>query len=389
MPFPSMPQMGNDYPEPADITLEESPPKPLPGMAPFGMTPGVRHELPGITAPEAPAPSLDPAHQPKFAGQYGIEVTDPDTGKKMVFHSNYEGSLQSRSQSIAALGRALMDHAHTDQEKSAAERAAAWGLAQVDTEVPMDQVIKNMDESYQKATGYDAALAKQSLANQGRLDAVRARFPWLHGGVGGGAALGPSKQDKFDAQQNAAVTHELESYVENERKNYDFKANQTTQQALQQAIAGMNSNSALAQRIAVMNELKQLTGKQQTQREQAAIANAAGVIEAWNNDLALKIPGADPQLSEKYRQEFIQALQVALGVSRETLANLGETSVQGLMTSPFYQRMSPEEQDMAARHVYGRMTGMFPPAATRQAPAAPKPTPKSGVRSAKDILGSD
>lgn len=355
----------NAPPPPDDINLDAPTP-----AAPYGMQPGVRHVLPGITRlppPEAQAPELDPAQQPKFFGQYGIEVADPETGKKMVFHSNLEDSLQNRGKSIAALGKALMDHAHTDAEKAAAERAAAWGVAQVDTDVPLEHVIQSMDGSYRKDTGYEAALSKQTLANQGKLDAIHARFPG--GGIGGGPNL---KQDKFDLQESQGQTADLEKLVEAERKNYDFKANQATQQATQKMLAMMNSGNALAQRVAVMQELKELTGKQQTAREQAAIANAAGVMEAWMNDWALKIPGADPQLSESYRRKFIEALQIAQQTAQQTMSDLGESGVNALRTAPFYQRMSPEERQMAETHVKGRLSGKFDvPQATEQQPKVP------------------
>jgi len=365
------------------ITVPDAPPPPddinldAPQQAPYGMTPGVRHVLPGITRLPPPdvAPELDPAQQPKVFGQYGIEVADPATGKKMVFHSNVEDSLQNRGKSISALGKALMDHAHTDTEKAAAERAAAWGIAQVDTDVPLEHVIQSMDGSYRKDTGYEAAISKQALANQGKLDAVHARFPW---GTGGGGATGPTKQDKFDLQETQGQTADLEKLVEAERKNYDFKVNRQAMVEMEQSMAKMRSGNALAQRVAVMEELKRLSGKQQTEREQAAIANAAGVLQRWENDLRLKIPGADPQLTLEYRRQFEDASNIAQQVLQQTMQEMGSAAVNALQTSPFYQRMSPEERALAERHVKGRVSGTFdaPQEQGLALPAPAKPAPK-------------
>jgi hypothetical protein len=344
--------VANIPPPPDEINLDAPPPR-----APYGMDPNVRHVLPGITRLPPPTAPVDDESQylDEHGNEYGISFKDPTTGQRITLRPNLENSEQVRAKKIHALGSALMDHAHTEAEKVAAERAAAWGLAQADTDVPIEHVIANMDASYRKDTGYEAALSKQTLANQGKLDAVHARFPWGTG-TGGGTNL---KQDKFDLQESQGYTSDLSGLVEAERKNYDFKANQATQQATQKMLAMMNSGNALAQRVAVMQELKELTGKQQTAREQAAIANAAGVMEAWMNDWALKIPGADPQLSESYRRKFIEALQIAQQTAQQTMADLGESGVNALKTAPFYQRMSPEERAMAEAHVRGRLSGKF------------------------------
>ena len=368
-------------PAPDEINLDEAPPS-----APYGMEPGKRHFLPGITPllqqssplsgapPQAPAqPQVDESQYRDANGhEYGISFMLD--GKRVELKPNLEASSEHRGRQINELGQALMKHAHTDAEKEAAERAAAWGLAQADTDIPLEHVMKSMDESYRKDTGYEAALAKQALVNQGKMDAVHAAHPW---GLGGGSGSN-LKQDKFDFQVNHAHSEAVGNLVESERRGYDFKKGQDALAAYDGIASMMESDNAGSQQLAIGNLMLALTGKQATARERAAIENMNGAWDHYVREIRSLFP--NPEVTEGFKRQFLAAVNQARQAVAAEMADNAERSVARLHSQLWWGSLSPEEQAQAEADVRGAMGGdptvrpiaAIPAPGPSRSPAAPK-----------------
>jgi len=366
------------YPAPDNITLEENAPapRPLTGMAPYGMTPGVRHPLPGIPMPEDQAPPPAPKN-------YDNGIQFDFEGQHYELRPNLENSVENRAKKINALGQALMKSAHTDQEKAASERAAAWGLAMADTDMPIEKVISEMDGSYKRDTGYENALTRQALANEGHLNAAKANHPYAFGmASGGGGSSGPTKQDKFDHAVLKDHWEQIRQLVNDDRNAENFKKLSEAEATAENSAAQMSSANALTQYEAIAGEMLRLTGKQQTAREQQAMQNAAGAIEGLKNQANKWNPFTDnPQMTETYKRQFIDAMMTIKDEIRKQRDAFGQESLYRLHTAPFWPELTPEQQAAAEQHVMGSVSGRFPsvpmvaPQQSRSAPAPNRQRP--------------
>lgn len=365
-------------PAPDQINLDESPP------TPYGMEPGKRHFLPGITpllqqsSPIGGAPPQDPQEdESQYRDENGHElgISFMLDGKRVNLKPNLEASHEHRGRQINDLGQALMKHAHTDAEKQAAERAAAWGLAQADTDIPLEHVMKSMDESYRKDTGYEQALARQLLVNQGHLEAAKAGHRFGGGGVGG-----PSlKQQKFEAEVVEKHADDINNIIGQESQRFDFKKTQENIQAYQSVATLMASNNPGSQNLAEARALLALTGKQATARELQNIRMMDGALEMWENEVNRYFP--DPQKTEGYRRQFIAAMNDAVQTAKSYQTGAAERSVARIKTQLWFRDLPPEDQQLVISNVRGSMGGEFdlPDESAAPAQSAQRPSPKPAM----------
>jgi hypothetical protein len=275
---------------------------------------------------------------------------------------NLEASHEHRGRQINDLGQALMKHAHTDAEKQAAERAAAWGLAQADTDIPLEHVMKSMDESYRKDTGYEQALARQLLINQGHLDAAKAGH---HGGVGG-----PNlKQMKFDTQEEDKANDDVQHVIELERKGSNYSQLEQRNEAYLQALNGLRNGNGAQQRFAIQQLVAAMSGKTVSDRERQIYMGLNGKLSEWENSARGLFP--DPSLDDGYRAEIAAMLQAGLQEMDRQREKYAEQAVKRLESSGYLDRYSPEKRAARVAGVRSALGGK-----DISAEDAPKPAPQ-------------
>lgn len=358
----------------------------LPGSrpVPYGMTPGVRHVMPGIN--DGPAPyGMTPGQPHVLPDQIDLDTVKPDvvnldeppaaaplaggpllprpsapqapagpaSGWRVknskgdvvaTIATNPRAGLDYQRLQVQNIGDSLLKQAVTPEEKDAATRATAFGLSLVGS-MANDKIQAAIVHRYDEDTGNANKLALQGMRTKNR-----------GGGPAAGAPTGPSKADKFGVAVDKDASGVTEGIIKDTEAQAKLSALNAYEQDLEKLEAMINDPNALSQRAAIAEYMKELTGKQATDMERRQITGAAGMMNKIQNDFNLWNP-ADASLTRAYRQAFsrnVGTLRTAVRASREKIA--AGTS-NALSHNPFLKRHAdPAELGNYGR---GRITGDY------------------------------
>ena len=384
--------------------MTDAGPRYLPG-APigYGMTPGVHHNvmtgrddmtgdpepvepppaplLPGGPPPEkinldAPEAQPGPAQPPTMRGKpIGWQILNDDGSVLAEFHNVNTADYQRKQ--VEAVGKALVDQAVTPDDKEAANRALAYGLAMVGT-TPAADITKRMTQRYDTDERNSISRSIQEQKNKRR----------GVGGGGGPAGMVPGGPTKAGHKLDQDLYNRVDSIVKDTQGSEGYKALSSLEQTLDSMQSAMNSGNAMSERIAVQQQLLALTGKASRESEQAAITGAAGMWTGLANKLSLWTSD-NPELTSGYKKSFLQmiagqkqAIQAAKDrIGRQVAARVREES----------SGYPEEDQTQASDVAYGSITGIhakqYVPPHERPAPLpTPGPAPAGGYHKADPDL---
>lgn len=345
-------------PEPrATGPLGPAPEAPPPVNAPYGMRPGQRHLLPGISNMSNPPPRLDTSGDFELVAPSGavIPVRSQNPRDKEI---------------VTKLGQSLFNTAANDREKAVASAVTEWGQSVVG-QMPIQDIQKIMAERWDHNVGN---VIKRDVSRD-RIDAARAN-----------RGAGVPAQVKYDDSRSDKWRERVDRLVESERKGNKVAALNELDTSFGTMEELLNSGNPTSERIAQMKELLILTGKASRASEQEGITASAGKWDELKNKVALWTSG-DPNLSEAYIEKFkryIATERASIQKHRKRLATQAATAAMHA-TRDF----GPAVQEEAGTYVYGRMY-QFPgsvefvppeengapsqaPEPARTAPPAPRP----------------
>lgn len=368
--------------------MTDAGPRFLPGQPPigYGMTPGVHHNVmtgrDDMTGDPEPAPDADPVVPDKIdldapeggapaaptPQPIGWRIKHPDGSVLAEFHNVNTQDYQKEQ--VKRIGDALLSQAVTPEDKEAAQRAAVYGSALVGV-VPVGEIGKRMAMRYDTDQRNSISRDIQEQKNK--------RFS-MRGG-GGPAGMVPGGPTKGAHKLDQDLFNRVDSVVKDAQGSEGYKALAALEQSLTQMNAAMSSGNAMSERIAVQQQLRDLTGKASRESEQAAITGAAGMWDSMRNKLDLWVSD-NPTLSENYKKQFRSMIATQRQYVQQAKDKLGrEVAARIREESSGY----PEEDQLQAADVaYGAFTGVHakpysPPHERSAAPAATvagaKPTP--------------
>jgi len=300
--------------------LPAAPPK---ADAPYGMRPGQRHLLPGISNLAHPPPPIDYSKD--------LVVTAPD-GTTIPMHS-----LNTRdTELVNKLGQSLFNGSGNDAEKRVAGAVTQWGQSMVG-QMPIEAIQKTMAERWDHNVGN---VIKRDISHDHILAAQANR----------GAGV-PAQQKYNDARSDKWREH-ADRIIESERRGNKVAALNELDTNFGRMEELLSSGNPTAERIAQMEQLLILTGKASRASEQEGITASAGKWDELKNKMALWT-SSDPNLSEAYLDKFkryIATERASIQQHRKSLARQAATAaIQA--TKDF----GPAVQDEAGNYVYGRM----------------------------------
>jgi len=238
-------------PEPrATGPLGPAPEAPPPVNAPYGMRPGQRHLLPGISNVANPPPRLDTSGDFELVAPSGavIPVRSQNSRDKEI---------------VTKLGQSLFNGSANEREQAVARAVTEWGQSIVG-QMPIQDIQKIMAERWDHNVGN---VVKRDVSRD-RIDAALANK--------GANNRNPNLLGKDDA---AAVgkQFEMENAVSDRyQRNNKGSAINVMVGNFNRLEALIDSDSPMAQRVAPMIELLELTGKASVESERAGVMQAAG-----------------------------------------------------------------------------------------------------------------
>ena len=369
----------------------------------YGMTPGVHHNvmtgrddmtgdpepvepppaplLPGGPPPEkinldAPEAQPGPAQPPTMRGKpIGWQILNDDGSVLAEFHNVNTADYQRKQ--VEAVGKALVDQAVTPDDKEAANRALAYGLAMVGT-TPAADITKRMTQRYDTDERNSISRSIQEQKNKRR---------GVGGGGGGPAGMVPGGPTKGEHKLSEDLWNRVNGLVDKTQGAEAYKPIAAMEQAVNEMDTLMHGN-AMSQRVSVQKALLALTGKASRESEQSALTDAAGKMTAWANKIGLYTSN-DPTLDPKYVQEFMGMLNAQrqyVAAQRDKLGReLAATVRDELGGYPEEDRNTAA--DVAYQRMTGRVTKAYVPPHERPAPLpAPGPAPAGGYHKADPDL---
>ena len=231
-----------------------------PPAAPYGMTPGQRHVIPDQVnldaqpvkpddvnldgapgaLPSAPTPGVLPqTHRLK-----SIQITSPDGKVVADMPVNPNTGNDYLKFQVKQIGDSLINQAVTPEDKEAAGRAQQFGLSLVGL-MPLKDIQAAVVHRYD--TDERNAISREVQ------DAKTARLKMM--GLGGGAAAGPTKQDKFDKALDDSLRKNVNDIITSERTGTKYAALSEQENNVAQGLRLLSSPNAMSQRIAVQQEL--------------------------------------------------------------------------------------------------------------------------------------
>jgi len=343
-------------PEPrATGPLGPAPEAPPPVNAPYGMRPGQRHLLPGISNVANPPPRLDTSGDFELVAPSGavIPVRSQNSRDKEI---------------VTKLGQSLFNGSANEREQAVARAVTEWGQSIVG-QMPIQDIQKIMAERWDHNVGN---VVKRDVSRD-RIDAALANK--------GANNRNPNLLGKDDA---AAVgkQFEMENAVSDRyQRNNKGSAINVMVGNFNRLEALIDSDSPMAQRVAPMIELLELTGKASVESERAGVMQAAGKWDSWINKLKLLNP-ADTSMTDAYREAFKQYLQTEMErimKQKKDLAIAAANSAEYAVSRAY----GPEAGKASARRVYADVYGewsnpTFNPD-TDQAPGKSEPIARPGM----------
>ncbi len=354
----------------ADDTVQQ-PPSPgyIPGKPAvgYGMTPGMHHnvmtmkddyklpenpldvpEAPGAApTAEAPAPTPSVSQMNTFQAPPGKRIVGwrvRDANGDVVSELHNVNTSGDRTKKIDAVGRALYDQAISQSDKESAQRARAYGLSLVDL-VPPEEITKRMLSFYEND--------QRNLTNRS-IQEEKSKRAALRGG---GGPAGPSKADKFENQVDLDDAKLVEGVVNNEQAQSKVAALRDMESDLTKLEDMVSSKDPLAQRAAVMEYMKTLSGKQSTDVERRQLSNANGIIDALINNVSLWT--TDPTLTKGYVQQFKNLVQTLRGTVAKRKAQIGKEASDRLTHQPRFAKKDQATKDSLGHYAQGVVTGDY------------------------------
>jgi hypothetical protein len=331
------PSIGGKWIRPDDVNLD-APSQVKPDDVTLDEEPGPAPPLPGRPMLSKPAPEAPrgPATGWRIKDAKGNVVAtvpaDPDTGKA------YQ-QLQ-----VQNIGDSLFKQAVSPEEKEAATRATAFGLSLVGS-MSNEKIQAAIVHRYDSDTGNSLKRDLQAMRTRNR--------------GGGGAAPAPggiSKQDKVVEGVDKDASGVMEGVIKDSEAQAKLSALNAYEQDLQDAEAQMSDPNPMAQRAAVANYMKMLTGKQSTDIERRQILGANGIIDKIKNDLQLWNPN-DASMTKAFRQSFIRniaTLRAAVAAQKKKLA---QATADALSHHPFLKKHG--DAVAAGNYGKGRISGEY------------------------------
>lgn len=344
------PSIGGKWIPPEDVNLDGGPVKPD-----------------NITLDEGPgtAPSAAPAGAPIQAGALA-PLTGPVRAPSGWRVKNARGEVVAelpninthdyQKAQVQKVGESLLNQAVTPADKESASRASAYMLSLVGL-MPVAEITKRGIAQYDVDQRNDISRDIQRQKNE------RAKL------MGKGGPVGPSKADKFQASLDKELRSTVDGVIESERKGTKYAAISEQENNIAQMDQLLAAPNAMGQRVAVQRALLELTGKASRESEQAALTGASGKWEELKNRLSLWTSD-DPQLSQKYIQEFRQMLATQRQYIAQQKAKIAEAAASRAYAESF--GYPDDQRQLAYSVVKGSMTGNF------EGPAAYKSSPSKG-----------
>jgi len=308
--------------------LPAAPPK---VNAPYGMTPGVRHVLPGISKMANTRPPLDYSK--------GLVVTAPD-GSVIRMHS-----LNERDNDVVnKLGQSLMDGSGDDREKKVANMTLQWGRAMVG-HMPIEEIQKTMSAFWDHNVGN---VVKRELS-QNRIVAAAANR--------GANARNPNLPGKADEAAGTNAFKMAQTAASRDDRTTKLSAASEMMANFDRIDALISSDVPMAERIAPMAILLGLTGKASVESERAGVTKGAGEWDYWANKFKQLDPN-DPGMTRAYVaavKKYMQVEKDAVMKRRKDIATAAANDVLEAL-EPVY---GPEVAKNHARRIYSSTMGEF------------------------------
>lgn len=359
--------------------------------APYGMVPGRRHVLPGIspiaspyqssvkpdniTLDEDPAAAAPPVSQRPVTN--GFRIYDKD-GKNVLadLQLDPEKTRDYQGYQVMKIANSLEATAVTPEEKDAAAKAKAFMLARVGSG-NIEDIKKDGVHMYDQSLHNGLSLQLQGMRSKAN-----------RGGVGG--VPGPTKADKYNHTLDKDLMDRTDGIIKDQRNSEQYKKISEMDNDTAEMERLLSSNNAMSQRVAVQKQLLALTGKASRESEQAAITGAAGKWQELANKISLWT-SSDPTLSAEYIREFkgmLSAQRAYINNQKSKIAK--ETAARIKMEARGYPE---EDRTQAADIGYSTVSGDFgsdayDPAQRGSAVSAPV-VPKKVAQPGKSTVDED
>jgi len=348
-------------PSAAAEPLAKGPLGPLPAAppkvnAPYGMKPGVRHLLPGISPRQAERKTLSVDEDAEFVLPDGSVIP-------MVSRNPRDEGI------VKQLGQSLSMMAATPREQAVARAVEEWGHSVVGQK-PIEEIEKRMSDIWDHNVGN---VVKRELSRD-RVEAAAVNR-------GNRPGAGPAAADKYDDTVEDKLWSAAEQIVQHESNNNKYSGLSNMENQMELMDAQLKTDSPMAQRMAQLQQLLLVTGKTAVESERSGVTAGAGKWNELYNKFALW--SGDERLAAEYLGEF----QTYLGIARAEIQRQKDDIAQSAATAMLDRanKYGPEVAQRFAANVYGRISGKWkggrfaPPKPGETAgtadPSIPRPRP--------------
>lgn len=324
--------------------------------APYGMTPGQRHVIPDqidLDAPPTPEQvQLDDSPHPLSAPPGNEHKGSPigwrvrDSAGNVVAELHNVNTRDYQAKQVEAVGQSLIEQAITPEDKEAAQRATAFGKAMVGI-APSSEITKRMVAQYD--TDIRNGISRSIQAEKSKRAAMR--------GSGGPGPAGPTKAQKFENQVDLDDAKLVESVVNNEQAQSKVNALRDMESDLDKLEAMVSSPDALAQRAAIMEYMKTLSGKQSTDIERRNLANANGIWDSMMNNIGLWTN--DATLTKGYLSQFKRLVATLRGSVNKRKSQIGKEASDRLTHQPRFAGKDEATKKALGNYGRGVVTGDY------------------------------
>jgi hypothetical protein len=314
--------------------LPDAPPK---VNAPYGMKPGVRHVLPGISklANQKPIDFNQPMH---FVMPDGSRIP-------LVSTAPHDNAI------VDNLEKSLLATSANEAERAIARGVAQWGRSLVG-HTSIDDIQKLMSERWDHNVGN---VVKRDVSHNHILAA------------GANRANAVPPREKYDNARSDKWREQVEKIIESERKGNKFAALNELDTTFGRMEHLLNEGNPTGERVTQMLELLALSGKQSRGSEQEGITASAGKWDEMANKIALWTNGG--KLTDRYVrqfQQYIRSERANILKHRKDIAIQAASGAQDA-TADF----GPDVQKQAGDYVYRRMYEF--PVSSRYVPTEDQP----------------
>jgi|GEM_PF-3490754 len=331
------------------------PPAPPKVNAPYGMRPGVRHLLPGISPRQAERKTLSVDEDAEFVLPDGSVIP-------MVSRNPRDEAI------VKQLGQSLSMMAATPQEQAVARAVEEWGRSVIGQK-PIEEIEKRMSDIWDHNVGN---VVKRDLGKD-RIAAARAN-------MGGRVPA----QVKYDDARNDKWLEHADKIIESERKGHKLPALNELDTTFGRMERLLSEGNPTGERVTQMLELLALTGKASRESEQEGITASAGKWDEMANKINLWTNGG--KLTENYKRQFMQYIRTERAnilKHRKSLAIEAASAAQ-MATEHFGSDVQKKAGDYVYRRMFEFPTGgkyvpdedqpqAAPPPRAAAAPRAPAP----------------